>query len=1222
MKRIELLLKIMLALVIFGSCTDENLLPEGSHLTASIENESISEGSAGSSRIIYANDPTYQRMNILWKDGDSIGVFGSKGGTNVLYSTRSSAITANGKTAIFTTSATKPEGDLVSYYPYQKNAAMSGTELVLNMPHTQAYTTDGSGIPLPPSEAGFMVAKTAEGTDQLTFTNLFALLQINLQLNKDSILKKLVFTDLSGKPVSGQFRVKWTDNEPEAYFPAGSTPANDSLSIEFEDGISMATNDVLKFYLIVPAREYPNGFKIELILDNGDKISKTVGTVAGKTLSKGKLYPVGDTYSQSVEVEYTLNDWVRVVTAEQFQQFSDFTYNSLQKTLTFTAPAGLGYTNSLNLLINFTHPLFPNGYAGVIDNITNLANNRQQIKLNPITEVTHLFKDLSIGSPLWNSDGSASAGEGLALDLASYLKEVTTYNGTRIPFSISGSTVKMNVLVSSASGGNSKPSYLAPSASYSPFAATGSRIMAADKFTPSYTSPSVSYTFNDEQALSAKVAVQVTMNTIMSMSIVDRTLEYLHFKATPVITVKGEFTAQTEKKYEKEVPLLEFHFAPIPVGPIMIVPIMKLSAVADLNGKATLSTTMEYKQEIPFGFSYVPGGFVYRNYLADKDPNDTSEPFKYTGNLQLTGSVAAGAKLYGGFKVFGLLEATANVDSRVRVRCGLDFNAYLADGQATNLLSGYFYEGFSNTKVETLLTPSIGVGVTSLGGVLNAKSQSEALEIPLSEHYFLPHFANCKFTQTEKGLMEVSMEVKNKLLMGVQLGLRITNQGFWYDLIDEMELDYYQGPTGGKESMIIKKTVDIREDLMVGKKHDVRVTIQLNGKKIVTPVLGKLLPAWQNSITFTTNKSKGDSILIGVGYSGYRVWVDINNNQQMEDNEYVYDLSKKFAVNSQTITVHGLISSFTSDNQQITSLDLSNCANIQNVKCINNELTKLDISNCPAIKTVDVSNNKISSFITSSNNQLSSLNLSNNRLTSFTLNNLPELGGLALDKNQISILNISNNPKLSSLTFSSNPLVNVNASNCVALQWLETGEGILSQLNLSGCTAINRVNVSNNQLQTLNLTGCKALRYLYCDNNQISSLNTADLISVEFITCSNNRLTQLDLRTNTKLTNASFNFNQLTSVNAQNNSSLSSLGCSNNRISTFIVTNCINLRGVDLSYNQLSGSSSGYIMDALPDRSGKGEGNIEFSGNSGFTSALETAAGKNWKVGGGTWTKE
>ncbi len=1225
MSRKNFICMILLVTGLLASCTDDIFVPESNQLIASIESDLNMTASNGNARINFDNDPTNQRMNVLWKDGDSIGVFGATEGTNVPYSTQTSAINDNGRTAIFTTSQTKPKGQLVAYYPYQKNAQLIGDELNLTMPQVQVYAVDGSGIPLPPAEANFMVAKPSADAERIIFSNVFALLEINFNQNKDSVVKKLVFTDLSGKPVSGPFKIKWTENEAEAYFPSGTNSSNDTLSLDCKNGIGAPSNVIQRFYMLVPAREYPKGFQIDFIMENGTKTSKTIGSASGKTLVKGKLYPIGDTANESVDVEYALNPGVYQFSKEQLQQFANFSYNTTTKSLTFTAPGNIPFYNGTYIILNLSNETIPYGYAGQVDDITSLSNGRQQIKVIPTNEVTTLFNNLSIGSPLWNSDGTPSEGEGLALDLASYITDITTYNGTRVPFNISGSTVSMKVPLYSPGSFSKTPTYLAPPKSFSPFAAINrSMITSADKYTPAFTSPAMTYTFNDEQNLSAKVGVQVTMNTIMSMSIVDKTLEYLHFKATPVITFTSDFTAKMEKTYQKEVPLLEFHFAPIPVGPIMIIPIMKLNAVADLQGKANLTTTMTYKQEVPFGFSYVPGGFVYRNYLPKKDPNDKNEPFIYSGKLKLEGSVAVGAKIYGGFKVFGLLEATANVDSRIRVRCNVDFDAALDNAGTGNLPNGYFYEAYASSKVETLLTPSIGVGVVSLGGVLNAKSQSEELEIPLSEHYLLPHFSTCKFSQTEKGKMEVSMVIKNKLLLGAQLGLRISKNYFLYEMVDEIDLGDYSGPPIGKDSLIVKRTVDIRDDLEVGESYDVSTTININGKTIVTPSLGKLLPAWPDRITFTTSKSKGETIEFTV--LGSQIWIDLNNNQIMEEEEFKQNqnfFSSK--INSQTITVHGLIESFQCTGQQLTNVDLSNCPNITTINCQFNELTKLDLSSCPKLTRLDLRDNKISSIVISNNQKLEWLDLNNNNLTNFTLNNQEELVTLRLDNNLLTNINISNNPKLPKFSFANNPVVSVDASNCDSLEIVafSYGEGrTLTHLNLSGCTSLTSVFVDGNNLQSINLTGCKALKRLDCKNNQLKTLITTDNKALETLNCSENQLTQLNLGSNNLLKNVSCNFNQLISINAQNCNQLTTLDCSSNRITQLNLTNCGSLYLIHLEDNQLFGTATNSIMNVIPDRSGKSKGFLMFSGNSGYYSALETAVGKNWEVRDGSWTNE
>lgn len=1228
MTRIKLISTILIVMGFIVSCSDDIFVPESNQLIATIESELSAPASNGSSKINYDNDPTNKRMKILWKDGDSIGVFGSTEGSNVPYSTQTSAITDDGQTAIFTTTKTKPKGQLVAYYPYQKNAQFIGDELNLVMPQVQIYAVDGSGLPLPPAEANFMVSKPAVDAERITFSNVFALLEININQTKDSVIKQLVFTDLSDKPVSGPFKVKWTENEADAYFPTGTNPQNDTLVLDCKNGISAPANVVQRFYMLVPAREYPKGFQIDFILENGTKTTKTIGSASGKTLVKGKLYPIGDIINESVNIEYTLNPGVFQFSKEQLNQFANFNYNATKKTLSFTAPGDITFYNGSFIILNTSNETIPYGYAGQINNITSLTNGRQLIDLIPTNEVTNLFKNLSIGSPLWNTDGSPSEGEGLALDIASYITDITTYNGTQVPFSISGSTVSMKVPLQQKGYSSSTPSYiLAPTKkSVSPFSSfiNKSMVTAADKYTPTFTSPAMTYTFNDEQALSATVGIQVTMNTIMSMSIVDRTLEYLHFKATPVITLTSSFTAETEKTYDKEVPLLEFHFAPIPVGPILIIPIMKLNAVADVKGKVNLTTTMEYKQEVPFGFSYVPGGFVYRNYLAKKDPNDKSEPFKFSGKLNIQGSAAVGAKIYGGFKVYGLLEATANVDSRIRVKCGVDFEATLDNTYPSNFLNGYFYDAYSSSKVETLLEPSIGVGVTSLGGVLNAKSQSEALEIQLSEHYLLPKFSNCKFKQTEKGKLEVSMVVKNRLLFGARLGLRISREYFWHDIkVDNIDLGDYSGPPNGKDSLIIKETIDIMDDdLVIGEKHDVCATITIDDKTIATPALGQFIPAWPNSITLTTSKSKGDSIQLSVGrFTTTRLWFDLNNNKIMEPDEHILYYNK-LAVNSQTITVHGLIKSFYCDDQQLTAIDFDNCPLIQEITCLNDEITKLDLSSCTNLTRVNATNNKISSFVTASTTKLTQINLKDNNMSNFNLINQPELAVLELDNNNITNINVSNSPKLTSLSFLTNPTTNVNASNCVKLEKIEFNNGPLSLLNVNGCLGLSSINVKNNNLQTINYSGCKSLKTLNCENNQLQSLDLKDLIALEILNCSKNQLTQLDLSGNNLLKNVICSSNQLTSLDAQNCNKLTVLNCSNNQLTSLNLANCVILGSINLEYNQLYGSNTTTIMEALPDRSGKSRGILSFAGNSGYYSALEIANNKNWEVRDGSWTKE
>ena len=69
--------------------------------------------------------------------------------------------------------------------------------------------------------------------------------------------------------------------------------------------------------------------------------------------------------------------------------------------------------------------------------------------------------------------------------------------------------------------------------------------------------------------------------------------------------------------------------------------------------------------------------------------------------------------------------------------------------------------------------------------------------------------------------------------MGAQLGLRITKNEYW-EIVDEIDLGYYSGPPNGANSWILKKTVDVRDDIEIGTKHNVSAIIIINGKKCET----------------------------------------------------------------------------------------------------------------------------------------------------------------------------------------------------------------------------------------------------------------------------------------------------------------------------------------------------------------------------------------------------
>ena len=311
---------LFLFFILFG-CMEEDNFPshheEGNQrLSAHIVKESLA------TRTTLRDNPTNQKVEVKWKAGDAIGVFGSESGKNVRYQTSQSFISEDGKSTVFETTETAAVGDLTVYYPYQQGATFaSGGMLQLTMPQTQSYNIEPTGIAQPDPAVNMMAGKGKDGT--IAFRNLFAILRVNIAGSDEQVVKKVLFTDLSGKPVSGKFSVTWSGDIPKAEFPQTGSGKDLQIELDCGNGVALGNNSLTKFFLIVPARNYEKGFKVEFVLASGDKITKTIGATGGKILLRNMLYPIGDMFpSQDDKVSYKMHEKASVISEERYDFIS------------------------------------------------------------------------------------------------------------------------------------------------------------------------------------------------------------------------------------------------------------------------------------------------------------------------------------------------------------------------------------------------------------------------------------------------------------------------------------------------------------------------------------------------------------------------------------------------------------------------------------------------------------------------------------------------------------------------------------------------------------------------------------------------------------------------------------------------------------------------------------------------------------------------------------
>ena len=184
------------------------------------------------------------------------------------------------------------------------------------------------------------------------------------------------------------------------------------------------------------------------------------------------------------------------------------------------------------------------------------------------------------------------------------------------------------------------------------------------------------------------------------------------------------------------------------------------------------------------------------------------------------------------------------------------------------------------------------------------------------------------------------------------------------------------------------------------------------------------------------------------------------------------------------------------DDNQLTTLDVSNNTSLQILFCGRNQLTTLDISNNTALQ-----------IIFSSGNQLTTLDVGNNSA----------LESLAFSDNQLTTLDISTNTVLRALSCWNNQLTTLDVSNNTSLQHLECGGNQLTTLDVSNNTVLRTLYCYNNQLTTLDVSNKTNLLILQCNNNQLTTLDVSNNTSLEALICHHNQLTTLDVSDNTAL---------------------------------------------------------------------------------------------------------
>ncbi|GAB1856344.1 hypothetical protein MHTCC0001_11790 [Flavobacteriaceae bacterium MHTCC 0001] len=182
------------------------------------------------------------------------------------------------------------------------------------------------------------------------------------------------------------------------------------------------------------------------------------------------------------------------------------------------------------------------------------------------------------------------------------------------------------------------------------------------------------------------------------------------------------------------------------------------------------------------------------------------------------------------------------------------------------------------------------------------------------------------------------------------------------------------------------------------------------------------------------------------------------------------------------------------DNNNLSSLDVSNNTNLTSLLCGANLLPSLDVVANVNLEDLDCSDNQISTFAFADAGPLKSINCSNNRIDAIDVSQLSDLTSLSISNNRISTVFVGNNGDLESLFCASNQITTLDLASNTNLKVLDVSGNTISILDLSTLNTM-----ACPEPQTDPITACQGVSSINVSNNQLTSLIVAngfnDLIS-------------------------------------------------------------------------------------------------------------------------------
>lgn len=280
------------------------------------------------------------------------------------------------------------------------------------------------------------------------------------------------------------------------------------------------------------------------------------------------------------------------------------------------------------------------------------------------------------------------------------------------------------------------------------------------------------------------------------------------------------------------------------------------------------------------------------------------------------------------------------------------------------------------------------------------------------------------------------------------------------------------------------------------------------------------------------------------------------------------------------------LTTFFADKNQLKSLDLSNNLQLENLSVGVNNLEKLDISKHPYLVYVYCNDNKLTELSPVAT-PLKVLQAQNNQIGSINLSECPNLTVVALNNNQLTSADLSECSVLQRLWLNNNHLSSIKTPKygMPNLGVLNISDNDFESFDFSVAPWASEIAASNNRLSgTLDLTGNKSLEKFWGSDNNLEAINFSGS-GITTLIVNNNHLKTLDPKSSALYWLEAKN-NELSAVNVSYGDNLYLAHLDNNKINSLNLKNKNKLVSLSLRNNLFEDNALDRIYEQLPDMNG------------------------------------